>query len=76
MMRTTTQNELIRFIYNETGKNEEKHILDSYSKEKWVESELNKFLDIKNLLDNLFEDPSDGCTERIMDSLNGEKEGI
>ena len=31
---------------------------------------------LKNLLDEIIEEPSEGCTERILDALNGEKEGI
>ncbi len=76
MTKTITQNDLIRFIYKETDREEEKPILESYANEPWVESELNKLIDTKNLLDLLFEKPSDGCTERIMDALNGQKEGI
>ena len=63
-------------MYKETGKAEDKLILESYAQEEWVESELNKLLETKNLLDLLFEKPSEGCTERILDALNGQKEGI
>ena len=76
MTKMITQNDLVRFLYNETNKKDERIILDSYAEEEWVETELNKLFDVKNLLDQIFEEPSDGCTERILDALNGQKEGI
>ena len=76
MTKTITQNDLVRFLYLETKKTEEKAILDAYSKKDWVSQELNQLFDIKNLLDEIIEEPSEGCTERILDALNGEKEGI
>jgi hypothetical protein len=76
MTKMITQNDLVRFLYGETGKKDERIILESYAEEKWVEEELNKLFDMKNLLDQIFEEPSDGCTEKILDALNGQKEGI
>ena len=77
MTKTITQNDLVRFVYAETGRKENSSILDAAVELPWVNQELHLMLDAKNALDMLFEKPSPGCVESILDAVKrNTKEGI
>lgn len=69
MMETFTQNDLIRYMYQETSK-EENRLLE---RQLAVDGELNlRFQDLKSLmtgLDQAMLAPSDDCVDSIMRSL-------
>ncbi len=65
MIKTSTNYDMVKYIYNELEENEnEKFKLNTYT-DGFLEKEVESFLEVKELLDKSFEKPSEFVINKI-----------
>ena len=70
MIKTFTQDDVVRYIYNETSDKENKEIEYALSIDSDLQDVYNEMTAIKDQLDQTYKLPSDKVTENIMNYSN------
>ena len=66
MTESSTQENLIRFIYNETSSHETESIFDQIQQDVTVEKHLDSYINIKQMLDTLVLNPKRASVDFIL----------
>ena len=67
MIKTFTQDDVVRHLYNETSKNEEEEMVQALLCDADFESIYNELSNVKSQLDIGFREPSDKVVNSIID---------
>jgi len=67
MIKTFTQDDVVRHLYNETSKNEEEEMVQALLCDTDFESTYNELSNVKSQLDIGFREPSDKVVNSIID---------
>ena len=74
MIKTFTQNDLIRFIYHETTESEEREINKALASDAVLQLQYNELIAVKNLMDESQLDPSQSVINSILSYAKGLQE--
>ncbi len=66
MNKITTQNNLVRYAYNETGLLAGDQVQRAIDGDPLVEQDFREIVEVINILDSVRLEPSKGCIERIL----------